>query len=222
MASKQTAVSEPAGADQAAEAERPMRADARRNYERLVQAGRAVLAERGSEASMEEIARRADVGVGTLYRHFPRRIDLVEAVYLEDVDGLVTLAGAVNETAEPWQALVEWLIGFVKYGQSKRVFLTELHEAFEKNPDLALSSREKIGAAVASVLTRAQQAGLARTDIDHADLMQLVGGMCMARNASLAQNERLLRLVLDGIRTDPAPDRAPSSGARPEKIARSS
>ena len=201
MASKQTAVTEPASTGQPAEAERPMRADARRNYERLLAAGRAVLAERGSEASMEEIARRADVGVGTLYRHFPRRIDLVEAVYREDVDGLVELARTVNEKADPWQGLVEWLIGFVKYGQSKRVFLTELHEAFEKNPDLALSSREKIGAAVSSVLRRAQQAGVARTDIDQADLMQLVGGMCMARNASFAQNERLLRLVLDGIRT---------------------
>jgi AcrR family transcriptional regulator len=205
MASKQTAVAAPAGPEQPGEAERPMRADARRNYERLLTAGRAVLAERGSEASMEEIARRADVGVGTLYRHFPRRIDLVEAVYREDVDGLVELARTVNEDADPWQALVEWLIGFVKYGQSKRVFLTELHEAFEKNPDLALSSREKIGAAVSSVLRRAQQAGVARTDIDQADLMQLVGGMCMARNASLAQNERLLRLVLDGIRTGSEP-----------------
>ena len=149
---------------------------------------------------MEEIARRADVGVGTLYRHFPRRIDLVEAVYREDVDGLVELARTVNEDADPWQALVDWLIGFVKYGQSKRVFLTELHEAFEKNPDLALSSREKIAGAVSSVLSRAQQAGVARTDIDQADLMQLVGGMCMARNASFAQNERLLQLVLDGVR----------------------
>jgi AcrR family transcriptional regulator len=201
MASKQTTVTEPAGAEPPAEAERPMRADARRNYERLLAAGRAVLAERGSEASMEEIARRADVGVGTLYRHFPRRIDLVEAVYREDVDGLVELARTVNQNADPWQGLVDWLIGFVKYGQSKRVFLTELHEAFEKNPDLALSSREKIGAAVSSVLRRAQEAGVARTDIDQADLMQLIGGMCMARNASFAQNERLLGLVLDGIRT---------------------
>ena len=198
MASKQTTVE---AAPASTEAERPMRADARRNYQRLLEAGREVLTERGSEASMEEIARRADVGVGTLYRHFPRRIDLVEAVYREDVDGLVELARTVNEKPDPWQGLVEWLIGFVKYGQSKRVFLTELHEAFEKNPDLALSSREKIGTAVSSVLRRAQQAGVARTDIDQADLMQLVGGMCMARNASFAQNERLLRLVLDGIHT---------------------
>jgi AcrR family transcriptional regulator len=180
---------------------RPLRADAQRNYERLVSAARTVLSERGSEASMEEIAKRADVGVGTLYRHFPRRIDLVEAVYREGVEALVTLATSVAADAPPWDALVEWLDGFVRYAQSKRVFLTELHEAFEKNPELALDSRERIRVAAGLVLERAQQAGVARDDIDSADLMQLVGGMCMARNASLERNERLLTLVLDGIRT---------------------
>ncbi len=181
-------------------AERPMRADARRNYQRLLLAAREVLAERGGEATMEEIAKRADVGVGTLYRHFPRRIDLVEAVYREDLDILVALADQVSTDTNAWGGLVTWLQGFVRYGQSKRTFLTELHEAFEKNPDLALKSRERLGEAAALVLTRAQQAGVARPDIDQADLMQLVGGMCMARNATLEQNERLLTLVLDGIR----------------------
>jgi AcrR family transcriptional regulator len=180
---------------------RPLRADAQRNHERLVSVARAVLSERGSEASMEEIARRADVGVGTLYRHFPRRIDLVEAVYRDDVESLVTLADSVAADATPWDALVDWLDGFVRYAQAKRVFLTELHEAFEKSPELALESREKIRVAAGLVLERAQQAGVARDDIDAADLMQLVGGMCMARNASLERNERLLTLVLDGIRT---------------------
>jgi AcrR family transcriptional regulator len=181
-------------------AAKPMRADARRNYQRLLAAGRSVLTERGSEASMEEIAKAADVGVGTLYRHFPRRIDLVEAVYREDVDGLVTLAGELAETAEPWDGLVQWLQAFVRYAQAKRVFLTELREAFEKNPDFKLDSRDKIAHAAATVLGRAQQAGVARTDIDQADLMQLVGGMCMANVGSLPHNERLLGLVLDGIR----------------------
>ncbi len=190
----------PAAAIEPSVADRPMRADARRNYDRLVQAARLTLSARGSDASMEEIAKAADVGVGTLYRHFPRRIDLVEAVYREDVDKLCALAEQLTLEAEPWAALVGWLEGFVVYARSKRVFLTELHEAFEKNPDLALYSRQRIAAASAKVLTRAQQAGLARADIDEADLMQLVGGMCMARNGGVGQNERLLRLVLDGIR----------------------
>ncbi len=179
---------------------RPLRADARRNHDRLVEAAREVFVSRGSEASIEEIAKRADVGVGTLYRHFPRRIDLVEAVYREDVDGLVALGAEVVEAEGPWEALVAWLEGFVRYAQAKRTFLTELHEAFEKNPDLALSSREKIGAALGAVLDRARLAGTVRPDLTQDDLMQLVGGMCMARNVTLQQNERLLTFVLEGIR----------------------
>ena len=180
--------------------QRPRRADARRNYEALLAAARAVLAERGSEASMEEIARRADVGVGTLYRHFPRRFDLVEAVYREDVDGLVALASDVSARLSPWEALVAWLEGFVRYAEAKRTFLDELHEAFQKCPEIATSSRERIAAAAAAVLSRAQEAGVARRDIDATDLMQLVGGMCMARGATLEQNERLLTFLLDGLR----------------------
>ena len=179
---------------------KPMRADARRNYEALLTAAREVFTERGSEASMEEIAKRADVGVGTLYRHFPRRIDLVEAVYREDVDGIVALAADVSERLEPWAALEAWLQGFVRYAESKRTFLDELHEAFQKCPEIAVRSREKIGAAAGAVLGRAQEAGVARTDMDQHDLMQLVGGMCMARNATLSSNERLLTFLLDGIR----------------------
>lgn len=189
--------------DVPAPAARPLRADARRNRERLVTAARQVLTARGTDASMEEIAKAADVGVGTLYRHFPRRIDLVEAVYREDVETLVALAEQVAQDPDAWAALEGWLVGFVHYAQAKHTFLTELHEAFEKSPDLALSSREKIRGALGRVLTRAQQAGVARTDVDQADVMQLVGGMCMSKGATLAQNERLLGLVLDGLRTAP-------------------
>ncbi len=193
-------VKEDAGVSTETTVGRPMRADARRNYERLVTAARAVFAVRGVEASMEEIAKAADVGVGTLYRHFPRRIDLVEAVYLEDVDGLVALAETVTTELEPWDALAAWLRGFVAYAKTKRTFLTELHEAFEKNPDLALASRDKMRAAAGRVLARAQAAGVAREDVDGADVMQLVGGMCMAGRGTVEQHERLLGLVLDGIR----------------------
>jgi len=85
---------------------RPMRADAQRNYERLVAAARAVFAQQGGGASMEAIAKEAGVGVGTLYRHFPKRIDVVEAVYREDVDELTTVAESAVATMEPWPALV--------------------------------------------------------------------------------------------------------------------
>lgn len=177
-----------------------MRADARRNYLKLVDAARQVFAEQGGGASMEAIAKQAGVGVGTLYRHFPKRIDVVEAVYRDDVDVLVGRAGEGAGDVAPWDALEGWLRAYVAYARSKRTFLNELHEAFEKNPDLKPASRERIGAACNQVLIRAQQAGAARDDIDGDDLMQLVSPMCMASTLTEAQGDRLLRMILDGLR----------------------
>jgi AcrR family transcriptional regulator len=179
---------------------RPMRADARRNYERLVDAARKVFADQGGGASMEAIAKQAGVGVGTLYRHFPKRIDVVEAVYRDDVDVLVGSVEQGLTELDPWAALEAWLHAYVDYGRSKRTFLNELHEAFEKNPDLKPASRDRIWAACNRVLTRAQEAGLARTDIDGMDLMQLVSPMCMNGTLTAEQGERLLTMVLDGLR----------------------
>jgi AcrR family transcriptional regulator len=179
---------------------RPMRADARRNYDLLVVAAREVFAEQGGGASMEAIAKQAGVGVGTLYRHFPKRIDIVEAVYRDDVEALVATADRGLIDLEPWAALEAWLRAYVDYGRSKRTFLNELHEAFEKNPDLKPASRDRIWDACERVLHRAQDAGAARTDIDGADLMQLVSPMCMNSTLSAEQGDRLLTMVLDGLR----------------------
>jgi AcrR family transcriptional regulator len=180
---------------------RPMRADARRNYDHLVVAARKVFAEQGGGASMEAIAKEAGVGVGTLYRHFPKRIDIVEAVYRDDVEVLVGLAERGLTDAEPWAAVEAWLRAYVDYGRSKRTFLNELHEAFEKNPDLKSASRDRIFEACERVLSRAQEAGAARGDIDGADLMQLVSPMCMNSTLTPDQGDRLLAMVLDGLRS---------------------
>jgi AcrR family transcriptional regulator len=179
---------------------RALRADARRNYERLVDAARKVFADQGGSASMEAIAKQAGVGVGTLYRHFPKRIDMVEAVYRDDVDVLVATAERGLNELEPWAALEAWLRAYVDYGRAKRIFLNELHEAFEKNPGLKVVSRERISAACDGVLRRAQAAGEARTDIDGEDLMQLVSPMCMSPTLEAGQGERLLVMILDGLR----------------------
>jgi AcrR family transcriptional regulator len=179
---------------------RCMRADARRNNERLVAAAREVFAKCGGGASMEAIAKQAGVGVGTLYRHFPKRIDIVEAVYQTDVDELVCAAEEAVAHNEPWQALVAWLEAFLRYGQVKRTFLNELHEAFDKNPQLKVASRDRINQAVDAVLGRAQQAGVARTDLDGSDLMQILGPMCTSATLTEAQGERLLAMLLDGLR----------------------
>jgi AcrR family transcriptional regulator len=177
-----------------------MRADAKRNDERLVTAARKVFAQEGGGASMEAIAKEAGVGVGTLYRHFPKRIDVVEAVYREDVDELTAVAESVIGTMEPWPALVAWLEAFVRYAMGKKRFLNELHEAFEKNPELRVASRERIVGALDMVLTPAQQAGVVRTDVDAPDLMQLLGSMCMSATLTPDQSERLLLMIQDGLR----------------------
>ncbi len=100
---------------------------------------------------------------------------------------------------EPWPALELWLNAFVRYAQGKRTFLNELREAFEKNPDFKLASRERIDRAAELVLRRAQDAGVVRTDIDGADLMQLMGPMCTSATLSEDQSHRLLAMVLDGL-----------------------
>ncbi len=178
---------------------KPMRADARRNYERLVEAARKVFTDLGGDASMEAIARQAGVGVGTLYRHFPKRIDVVEAVYRDDVETLVRAADRGLPDLGPWEALESFLRAYVEYARGKKVLINELHEAFDKNPGLKLDSRDRIWAACGRVLARAQEAGVARTDIDGDDLMQLVSPMCVHANLTVEQGDRLLAMVLDGL-----------------------
>ena len=184
---------------------RPMRADARRNSERLVAAARRVFAAEGPDASMDAIAREAGVGVGTLYRHFPRRIDLVEAVYWGDVAELEQTAEQAVAELEPWAAVEAFLHGFLRYAHTKRTFLAQLREAFDKDPGLKLQSRERIEHAMGVVLDRAQEAGVVRTDVDGADLMQLVGPMCTAATLTVEQGDRLMAMVLDGLKAPPTP-----------------
>jgi AcrR family transcriptional regulator len=181
-------------------AHRSVRSDAQRNHNRLVVAAREVFALQGSDASMVAIAHRAGVGAGTLYRHFPHRIDLVEAVFRVDVEELYLAAEKAIENFEPWDALSSWLDSFLRYSLGKRVFLTELRESFEKNPQLRLNSRERVEQSFTLVLENAQRAGVARSDIDGSDLMLLVGGMCTSPTMVKAQGERLLAMVLAGLR----------------------
>jgi AcrR family transcriptional regulator len=179
---------------------RPLRADARRNQEKLVEAARAVFAECGGEASMEAIAREAGVGVGTLYRHFPKRVDIVEALYRSDQDALIAAAGEAMDDADSWHGLAGWLEAYMRYSMSKKTLLNELNEAFAKDPQMKLRSRERVRSALAGLLGRAQAAHAARTDLDADDVMQLIGPMCMSATLTEPQAKRLLATVLDGLR----------------------
>jgi AcrR family transcriptional regulator len=179
---------------------RALRADARRNHERIVAAARTVFAQDGAGASMDAIAREAGVGVGTLYRRFPKRIDVVEAVYRTDVEELVQTAERVVAELEPEPAVVEFLEAFVQYARTKRTLLTELREAFDQNPELRSHSRDRIDAAMDLVIGRAQRAGVVRTDIAPSDLLQLLGPMCTSPTLTDGQYTTLLNLVIDGLR----------------------
>ncbi len=201
MTMKQTSATtvRPAQSD-SPDIERPLRADARRNRERLVAAARESFTEQGSGASMEAIAKRAGVGVGTLYRHFPNRLDIVEAVYETDVLELADAAQRVVAELEPWDAVVAFFDAFMRYAQTKQALLAELQQAFEKNPDLKSRARELINSSFDLVIDRAKDAGVVRDDVEGSDLTQLVSPICTNASVPPEQTRRLIGILLDGLR----------------------
>jgi AcrR family transcriptional regulator len=179
-------------------ARRPKRADARRNYEALIAAARDAFAEAGTSASLEDIARRAQVGIGTLYRHFPTRQDLFESVYVDEVEALCATANDLADLAA-WDALVAWVDRFVSYTATKRA----LAEALNHDSELFRGCRAAIYAAGEPLLRQAQDAGAARPDISFDDMMRLVSGITMIHFVEEGQLERVLGMALDGLRAQP-------------------
>ena len=174
---------------------RPQRADARRNFDALVDAGREVFGEAGVTASLEEIARRAGVGIGTLYRNFASRDALVEAVYLEEVASVVTLAEELG-AVEPFDALAAWLRRLADYASTKKVLLDGLN----RESPLLQSCRAVMFQAGEPLLTRAQDAGDARKDVTIDDVIRLVSGLSGVAMLAPGQRDRLLDIALDGLR----------------------
>jgi len=183
--------------------QRPKRADARRNYDKLIAAARQSFTEEGGSASLEEIARRAGVGIGTLYRNFPTRQDLLEAVYVEEVE-------AVCQTAEelmgdpPWEALVAWLHRFLAYIVTKQALAQELFSYLGREADVFRGCRTAFYAAGDRLLGRAQEAGVVRTDVSIDDVVMLVAGISKMPSTSPEQINRILDIALEGLRA-PAP-----------------
>jgi AcrR family transcriptional regulator len=189
------------------ETARPMRADARRNYERLLSAALAAFAEHGADdASLEEIARRAGVGIGTLYRHFPTRQALLEAVYRDQVEALRARADELRESDAPADALAAWLRALVSFSSTKHSLTTALLETLDKDSDLLSACSTVICGAADTLLARAQQAGVVRADADARDLIRLVHAVNLATQrgpTDPGQTDRLLGLILDGLRPQP-------------------
>ena len=179
-------------------AERPKRADARRNYEKLLAAAKEAFTEADAAASLEDIARRAGVGIGTLYRHFPTRQILIEAVYVGEVEAL---SQSARDCAglEPWDALTTWLRRFVQYVRTKQALINELF-ADGASSDVFASCRTTLYTAGEGLLARAQDAGVVRADVGIADVLHLVSGIAKITIADQEQIERVLEIALDGLR----------------------
>ena len=182
---------------------RPKRADARRNYEKILSAAREAFAEAGESTALEEIARRAGVGIGTLYRHFPTRQALLEALYVGEVEELCRSAEQLVDT-DAWDALNQWFERFIGYLATKRALAHELLNYLEQDAELFKSCRAAMFAAGDPLLKRAQEAGAVRGDVTFPEIMQMVIGITKIPNSDPAQIDHMVRIALDGLRYTPA------------------
>ena len=183
---------------------RPKRADALRNYEKLVAAAREAFTVADRLASLEDIARRAGVGIGTLYRHFPTRSDLVEAVYVDEVQALCRRAEQVDASADPWEALTAWLHAFVDYIATKQALAEELFAIAERDATVFAGCRDAMHAAGEPLLRRAQEVGVVRPDATIGEVVRMVGGIAKIPAADPADIRRILSVALDGLRYQPS------------------
>jgi AcrR family transcriptional regulator len=183
-----------------------MRADARRNYEQLLGAAEAVFAERGTDASLEDIARRAGVGIGTLYRHFPTRTALLEGLLQNRLAALVAEAGELLEAPNAGEAFAAWVAALVGYMRTYKGLAGAMAPAFCAG-STASSSCQEMARCGAALLARAQAAGVIRADADPADVIALVNAVVWTAEQApedSSRTDRLLGLVLDGLRPKPA------------------
>jgi AcrR family transcriptional regulator len=188
--------------DGAVGTERTLRADARRNRDALLAAGAEVFAERGPDASLEEISRRAGVGIGTLYRHFPDRDALTEAIYRNEVERLCD--GVDNLLAEysADEALAKWMRNFASYAATKRGMMVALKTSLGADSDLFTYSGRRIREALGALIAAAVSSGSIRRDIDTEALLTGMRGICMAGDSSVDVERctMLINLLVDGLR----------------------
>lgn len=181
-----------------------MRADARRSRARLLAAATAAFAEHGADAPLDDIARRAGVGIGTLYRHFPTRLDLQAAVYRSQVQSVCDKVDELLVSANPQQALAGWVRALGAYLVTKRGLANALIGAVGKDSELMNGCMVAMREAAARLVKNAHDAGVLRPDVSERDLLRLVHGIAVATEQSPQDTDRLLALMLDGLRTRPS------------------
>lgn len=191
---------------------RKPRADAVRNRDRVLEAAKAVFSAGGSDASLEAVARKAGVGIGTLYRHFPTREALYGAVYRREVEQLGELADALKSDPSPVEALRRWLGSNVEFVATKKGMAAALALAAGPPSELTAFSYERLTRAVGALLDRAVATGELRPDISAEDLLRALVGMCLLHDQPgwQASVVRMLDVLVDGLRVAP--------GVRPSKL----
>jgi AcrR family transcriptional regulator len=180
-------------------APRPHRADAARNFDALLDAARDVFNACGADAPLEDVAKRAGVSIATLYRNFPTREQLLETVYISEVEAVCRWADEVDQLG-PWEGITSWLRRFVEYVGTKRavaVGISHDSEAFRACCD-ALS------VAGGPLLERAQEAGVMRSDVDIDDVMRFAIAYTLVNFVSAEQRDRMLAVAFDGLAVRPA------------------
>lgn len=184
---------------------RKPRADALRNRERVLEAAKLVFSAGGETASLESVARAAGVGIGTLYRHFPTRQGLFEAVYRREVQHLSELADALMTDRAPAEALRRWLKSNVEFVATKKGMSATLALAVDTSCELTTSSAERLTRAVGSLLARAAEAGEIRADIGPEDLIRALIGMCYMHDRPGWQDSvyRMVDVFVDGLCAKP-------------------
>jgi AcrR family transcriptional regulator len=178
---------------------RPKRADARRNYDKVLTAAREAFAEGGESTALEEIARRAGVGIGTLYRNFPNRQALLETLYVNEVEE-VCRSAAELDGGDPWEALSAWFERLMGYLATKQALAGELLNYLDRDSALFQVCRTSLYDAGGPMLRRAQEAGAARPDVEFPELMQMLMAISKIPVADPSQTEHMLRIALDGLR----------------------
>lgn len=181
--------------------DRRVRADARRNIDALLQSALAVFATSGVDAPVREIAEKAGVGVGTVYRHFPQRSDLIAAVFRREIDACADAAPVLAAEHGPGEALARWMQRYAAFVATKRGLATALHSGNPAFDSLPGYFETRLRPALRTLLDAAAEAGEVRADVDPDDLLRAVSSLCMPAHADgPAHAWRMVALLVDGLR----------------------
>lgn len=185
--------------------ERPMRADTKRNLDALLVAAKEVFATSGVDAPVREIAKKAGFGVGTLYRHFPQRSDLIAAVFRREVDACADTAPILAEAHPPFEALALWMQRYAGFIATKRGLASALHSGDPAFASLPGHFDKRLRPALKTLLDTAIAAGEARADVAPDDLLNAIARLCMTTNDKKpGQGEQMVALLSDGLRSENA------------------